>query len=521
MTAAGASGAPTVDVAAANAVDPESCASPAAPPVQLAIHRSDGITFCHGPFGTAESEAAYAAERAEFTIDGPTSKLVYLADGSLFAVGTTAGVRIVDAATLTDVAVIDNTSATTVAFSPKGTFVTTHETLTSQLPLNYVVWRVSTGEPVLRLALDKDPTKHRVLQWTQDEAKLLLQQGGEILVYDGQAPEKPLSRLAVQRLASYSLSPLGKDGKTTYVAAFTQARAGSAPAAVLVFDLAAPAKAKAMLPFGAADEATLSWNSLGSAVLIRTLTHDSGGTSYYGNTRLYLLLADGSAEYNISLSGTILDVAWAPRTYEFITLSGEARCAKATVWSAKTCQPVKELGIGAWNTIRFSPSGRFVTLAGFGALAGEFEVWDKNKLIRLCSSQDHDSPKTIEWTPCGRYFVTATLFPWLRVGNLLKIRHYTGAVVYTERVQSEDLLQVAIRPAAHGVYADRPASPAAIAAATAAGGVPVTAAAAAAGAGAVGKSGAQSKTVPPPPAKAGGYIPPHKRAAAAAAAGKK
>ena len=149
-------------------------------------------------------------------------------------------------------------------------------------------------------------------------------------------------------------------------------------------------------------------------------------------------------------------------------------------------------------------------------------------MLRLCSSQDTDSPKTLEWTPCGRYFITATLFPWLRVGNKFKIRHYGGGVVYEEAVATEDLQQIAIRPALPNVFPDRPASPelverisggsagAAVAASATAGAANGANVGAGAGAGA---SAAAKKAAPPAPApKAGGYVPPHKRGLANAGA---
>lgn len=194
------------------------------------------------------------------------------------------------------------------------------------------------------LVLEKDNRIHSELQWTADEKHLLFHPSGasEIHIYNGRAPAKVVSKITVHRLRSYKVSPLGKDGVTSHIAVFSLAKGNQEPAAVHVFDLAKPARARTMLPFGGAEEATLMWNSLGSAVLIKTLTHDTGGASYYGQTRLYMLLADGSAEYNVTLgTGAVLDVAWAPRTYDFITLIGEARCAKATVWSAKNCQPTK------------------------------------------------------------------------------------------------------------------------------------------------------------------------------------
>lgn len=117
-----------------------------------------------------------------------------------------------------------------------------------------------------------------------------------------------------------------------------------------------------------------------------SLNQGAGSGYYRESSHLHFLTADGSLDCNITFgadTGSIVDVQWSPRTYDFVTLHGEARNAKATVWTAKDCKPIKELGSGPWNMIKYSPSGRFIALAGFGSLAGAIEVWDKNKFVRL------------------------------------------------------------------------------------------------------------------------------------------
>ncbi|RHY18683.1 hypothetical protein DYB28_000952 [Aphanomyces astaci] len=62
------------------------------------------------------------------------------------------------------------------------------------------------------------------------------------------------------------------------------------------------------------------------------------------------------------------------------------------------------------------------------------------------------------WSPDSRYFYTATTFPRVRVDNGFKLFKYdgTGPVVSESRTEVYDLQ---FRPAAAGVYPNRPASP--------------------------------------------------------------
>lgn len=50
------------------------------------------------------------------------------------------------------------------------------------------------------------------------------------------------------------------------------------------------------------------------------------------------------------------------------------------------CVPKYEFGKHSRNTIRWSPLGRFVCLAGYGNLSGEMEIWDTFSLVKtgLC-----------------------------------------------------------------------------------------------------------------------------------------
>lgn len=40
---------------------------------------------------------------------------------------------------------------------------------------------------------------------------------------------------------------------------------------------------------------------------------------------------------------------------------------------------LRSQGTGYYNTIKWSPSGRYVALCGFGNLPGAIEFWDKKK----------------------------------------------------------------------------------------------------------------------------------------------
>jgi translation initiation factor 2A len=102
-----------------------------------------------------------------------------------------------------------------------------------------------------------------------------------------------------------------------------------------------------------------------------------------------------------------------------------------------------DFGSAPHNTISFNPQGRLLFLAGFGNLAGKIDVFDRRTLNKVCTI---DAPNTsyCSWSPDGRFLLTATLSPRLRVDNGIKIWHASGPLVHVQAV--EELYQASWRP---------------------------------------------------------------------------
>jgi translation initiation factor 2A len=102
-----------------------------------------------------------------------------------------------------------------------------------------------------------------------------------------------------------------------------------------------------------------------------------------------------------------------------------------------------DFGASPHNTIQFNAQGRLVLLAGFGNLAGKIDIFDRRTLRKVCTI---DAPNTshCEWSPDGRFLLTATLSPRLRVDNGVKIWHCSGPLMHVQA--SEELYQASWRP---------------------------------------------------------------------------
>src|SRR5882724_3738832 len=110
-----------------------------------------------------------------------------------------------------------------------------------------------------------------------------------------------------------------------------------------------------------------------------------------------------------------------------------------TVLFDQRVRTLYDFGSSPTNYISFNPQGRLILLAGFGNLAGKVDLFDRRSLSRVCTI---DAPNTswCEWSPDGRFLLTATLSPRLRVDNGIKIWHCTGPLVHVQMI--EELYQV-------------------------------------------------------------------------------
>ena len=131
--------------------------------------------------------------------------------------------------------------------------------------------------------------------------------------------------------------------------------------------------------------------------------------------------------------------------------------AKATIFNDRAVAK-HSFPLAPRNTITFSPSGRFVLVAGFGNLAGQVDVYDLERDYRKVCTIESGNPSVCEWSPDSRYLMTATTSPRLRVDNGVKLWHVGGSIMYNEDMI--ELYNVMWRPAApENVAGGDPLSP--------------------------------------------------------------
>ncbi|KAF8635663.1 hypothetical protein AX15_000291 [Amanita polypyramis BW_CC] len=393
--------------------------------------------------GLVGGTPGYAPLPAFVAPDVPARTYIYSDDGRLYAYALPAVVRIFQAEGALLLQELPIPSVIELHFSPRGTYLSTWERPVKledgAQHKNLRVFSVSTGEELISFTQKSlDGWK---LQFTISESHAIRLVGPDIQIYrPADWSHGIVDKIKVEGATSVSLSP----GLNPSIAVFVAERNG-APASVKAYGLLTLSSPPAcQKTFYKADRVQFKWNTLGTQVLVLTQTDvDNSNKSYYGETGLYLLSAAGNFDCRVTLDkeGPIHDFAWSPNSKEFGVVYGYMP-AKTMLFDHRV-RTLHDFGSSPHNFISFNPQARLLALAGFGNLAGKIDIFDRRTLSKVCGI---DAPNTshCEWSPDGRFLLTATLSPRLRVDNGIKIWHCTGPLLHVQL--TDELYQASWRP---------------------------------------------------------------------------
>ncbi|KAI8342376.1 eukaryotic translation initiation factor eIF2A-domain-containing protein [Chlamydoabsidia padenii] len=362
--------------------------------------------------------------------------------GTVYAYATSEGAKVFEASSLKQRCEIKRVNLLDLWLSPQGSFMATWERYTKledgSGAKNLNIWDTETGELIASFV--QKAQNNWNFQWTEDEKYCARMVPGEIQFWESRNITKGVwAKLQLEGVSYFSLSP----GKAPAVAVFIPEKKG-APAIVRMYSIPSFNTPVSNKTFFKADNVQMFWNDLGTNLLVLTQTEvDKTGKSYYGETNLYYLAVAGNFDCRVPLDkeGSIHDVTWGPDSKEFAVVYGSMP-SKATLFDHRA-NPIHHFGINPRNFVRFNPQGRTICIAGFGNLNGTIDLWDR-KTLKKVNTFSAPNASHCEWSPCGRYLMTATLTPRLRVDNGFKMWHHTGTLIYEEAV--EELFQVGWRP---------------------------------------------------------------------------
>ncbi|KAM7207976.1 eukaryotic translation initiation factor 2A [Naviculisporaceae sp. PSN 640] len=412
-------------------------------PLQFAYRTQKAI-------GVFDAAPVYEALPGFTQPEGNLRCCTYSPCGRYFAYASNEGVTVVDASVGHVIASLPIPAVYELDFSPRGTFLSTWERPAKDeagdATKNLKVWRVieEVADGAEKQPLGKFVQKSMSgwnLQYTSDERYCARLVTNEVQFYDSNNLTTVWNKLRVEGVTQFAVAP----GLNQNVAVFVPERKGQ-PAAVKVFNVPQFNSPISQKTFFKGDKVQLKWNGQGTSLIVLAQTEvDKSNKSYYGETNMYLLSANGAFDARITLDkeGPIHDVSWSPNSKEFGVVYGFMP-AKTTIFNHRAVA-THSFAIGPRNTIIFSPTGRFVLVAGFGNLAGQIDVYDMEKDYRKICTIESGNPSVCTWSPDSRYILTATTSPRLRVDNGIKLWHVGGGIMYNEEMV--ELYNVMWRPA--------------------------------------------------------------------------
>lgn len=414
-------------------------------PTQFAYRTLKGI-------GVVDAAPLYESLPGFQRPEGNLRCCAYSPLGRYFAWASPERVTVIDASVGHVITTLPAQNVYELGFSPRGTYIITWQRPSKDddgdAVKNLKVWTVveeggaDSGEDeqnVVGRYVQKSQTGWN-LQYTFDERYCARVVTNEVQFYKSDDLGTVWKNLRVEGVTDFAVSP----GENHSIAVFVPERKGQ-PAAVKVFNVPHFENAVSQKAFFKGDKVQLKWNDEGSSLIVLAQTEvDRSGKSYYGETTLYLMSANGGFDSRIELDkdGPIHDVTWSPNSKEFGVVYGYMP-AKTTLFNTRA-NATHSFALAPRNTILFSPHGRFVLVAGFGNLAGQMDVYDLEKDHKKICTIEASNASVCEWSPDGKHILTATTSPRLRVDNGVRIWHVSGGLMYNEDLQ--ELYHVIWRP---------------------------------------------------------------------------
>ena len=284
---------------------------------------------------------------------------------------------------------------------------------------------------------------------------------GVIIEPAGVAPKS--KQTAAAPAAAASSSPSESDDNNNASSAETPQKPKPTPINLLT--TLAPAEPVSSKSFYNCDDVAFHWHNRGQALLVFATTQrdQSGANNYYGNTYLYYLPADGKGECDVTTDkkGPIHDVRWNAKGNDFAVTYGEYP-SKTALYNRK-CKALGHLGTESRNKIVWSPQGRVLMSGGFGQLPGNFDIWDTVSLAKLGSAQSFTSAQH-EWSPDGKFLLSAALWPRMRVDNFFSLYDLKANLIHHERLSEVWKIGWRPMPGCASAYPTSPQDPIVVAA---------------------------------------------------------
>ncbi|KAI3936147.1 hypothetical protein MKX01_021427 [Papaver californicum] len=189
---------------------------------------------------------------------------------------------------------------------------------------------------------------------------------------------------------------------------------GNQPARVNLFQVPGKEELRQKNLFSVSDR-KMYWQSNGEYLAVKVDRYTKTKKSTYTGFELFRIKERDIPIEVLELvnkNDKIMAFAWEPKGHRFAVIHGEASRTDISFYSMRAATNTGRVsklttfkGKNA-NALYWSPSGRFILLAGLRHLNGQLEFYNVDELETMTTGE-HFMATEIEWDPTGRYVATA------------------------------------------------------------------------------------------------------------------
>ncbi|KAK9924080.1 hypothetical protein M0R45_032468 [Rubus argutus] len=202
--------------------------------------------------------------------------------------------------------------------------------------------------------------------------------------------------------------------------------------------------------FGVSD-CKMYWQSNGEYLAVQVERHTKTKKSTYTSFELFRMKERDIPIEVLELENKndkIIAFSWEPKGHRFAVIHGDNTRPDISFYSMRSAHNTSRIsklttlkGKQA-NALFWSPSGRFIVLAGLKDFKGQLEFFNVDELETMATTE-HYMATDIEWDPSGRYIATAvTSIHHMDSG--LNILSFSGKLLY--QILKDDVFQFFWRP---------------------------------------------------------------------------
>ncbi|OHT16768.1 hypothetical protein TRFO_41580 [Tritrichomonas foetus] len=169
----------------------------------------------------------------------------------------------------------------------------------------------------------------------------------------------------------------------------------------------------------------------GSSAIAIGLKNQSDET-YFGESFAYYLNVQGQMKLPLKKSGPIHYIEYSKGGDRFVTIAGHVPPSISIHYDK--VGTAFEIGQYSFNSVRFAPGNQLVALGGFGNFNGNLKTFDTQTRTSIADGEALYTSEW-EWSPCGRLFFSAVLYPKMMVSNEFRVHNHACQILQTVKVE--------------------------------------------------------------------------------------